>query len=384
MYPDQDVFHLAEVTGFLKLAIRYFAAIDNLELAENRLEMLKAVAPDHHDTDHAELFVMPLRLKEASKRWEKEKEQQIVPTPVKSNLATNKKDAPQFNHPEIASLYHYGLRIPHSILRDILALPRQTLIADLEMVLQNSIGRFDYFTELGYDEETNSFLLHALFLLKELNAVESLPMIFSVLASDYDYLAFLLGDHKTESVWQCLYSLCFNHPEALAVFLKTPGIDTFSKSGASEALCQMVLHHPEKREEIAVIYSEVFTIFSNATPEDNLIDSEFLGLAICDTIDCGLEELLPVIQILYEKGYVSPGICGDFKAVDKAFCKRNVYTVFELYDHVLNTWHGYNEGKDESSESRFIPIQPVISEKIGRNDNCPCGSGKKYKKCCGK
>ncbi|MGB0911339.1 MAG: SEC-C metal-binding domain-containing protein, partial [Nitrospirales bacterium] len=22
--------------------------------------------------------------------------------------------------------------------------------------------------------------------------------------------------------------------------------------------------------------------------------------------------------------------------------------------------------------------------KIGRNDQCPCGSGKKYKKCCGK
>jgi uncharacterized protein YecA (UPF0149 family) len=23
------------------------------------------------------------------------------------------------------------------------------------------------------------------------------------------------------------------------------------------------------------------------------------------------------------------------------------------------------------------------SAKIGRNDPCPCGSGKKYKKCCG-
>ena len=24
------------------------------------------------------------------------------------------------------------------------------------------------------------------------------------------------------------------------------------------------------------------------------------------------------------------------------------------------------------------------SEKVGRNDPCPCGSGKKYKQCCGK
>ena len=28
-------------------------------------------------------------------------------------------------------------------------------------------------------------------------------------------------------------------------------------------------------------------------------------------------------------------------------------------------------------------IAPVHSDKIGRNDPCPCGSGKKYKKCCG-
>jgi len=28
--------------------------------------------------------------------------------------------------------------------------------------------------------------------------------------------------------------------------------------------------------------------------------------------------------------------------------------------------------------------QPVTSDKIGRNDPCPCGSGLKYKKCCGK
>lgn len=28
-------------------------------------------------------------------------------------------------------------------------------------------------------------------------------------------------------------------------------------------------------------------------------------------------------------------------------------------------------------------IQPVKKQKVGRNDPCPCGSGKKYKKCCG-
>ncbi len=30
----------------------------------------------------------------------------------------------------------------------------------------------------------------------------------------------------------------------------------------------------------------------------------------------------------------------------------------------------------------FIKDTPRVSTKIGRNDLCPCGSGKKYKKCC--
>ncbi len=41
---------------------------------------------------------------------------------------------------------------------------------------------------------------------------------------------------------------------------------------------------------------------------------------------------------------------------------------------------GTNAGNDETMKKK-----PVVKkdEKIGRNDPCPCGSGKKYKKCCG-
>ena len=36
------------------------------------------------------------------------------------------------------------------------------------------------------------------------------------------------------------------------------------------------------------------------------------------------------------------------------------------------------------SPGASLPVsQPVRSNKVGRNDPCPCGSGKKYKKCCG-
>ncbi len=34
------------------------------------------------------------------------------------------------------------------------------------------------------------------------------------------------------------------------------------------------------------------------------------------------------------------------------------------------------------ASSALAPAPVVVGVKTGRNDPCPCGSGKKYKKCC--
>ena len=42
-------------------------------------------------------------------------------------------------------------------------------------------------------------------------------------------------------------------------------------------------------------------------------------------------------------------------------------------------WSIY-QARLESGDLDTAPARPI---KIGRNDPCPCGSGKKFKKCCG-
>ena len=39
---------------------------------------------------------------------------------------------------------------------------------------------------------------------------------------------------------------------------------------------------------------------------------------------------------------------------------------------------------DGSAPAKRQPIRKAPAEKVGRNDPCPCGSGKKYKNCCGR
>lgn len=44
--------------------------------------------------------------------------------------------------------------------------------------------------------------------------------------------------------------------------------------------------------------------------------------------------------------------------------------------------------EEEGTREDYIPVMPepsnpiIAPQKIGRNEKCPCGSGKKYKKCC--
>ncbi len=36
-----------------------------------------------------------------------------------------------------------------------------------------------------------------------------------------------------------------------------------------------------------------------------------------------------------------------------------------------------------SAEYTGVRISGMAASKVGRNDSCPCGSGRKYKQCCG-
>ncbi|ADL53991.1 SEC-C metal-binding domain-containing protein [Clostridium cellulovorans] len=56
------------------------------------------------------------------------------------------------------------------------------------------------------------------------------------------------------------------------------------------------------------------------------------------------------------------------------------------YLFTLPQWDGiFSEEKRKEIHETWKKSKTIVNEnKVGRNDQCPCGSGKKYKKCCGK
>ena len=50
----------------------------------------------------------------------------------------------------------------------------------------------------------------------------------------------------------------------------------------------------------------------------------------------------------------------------------------------LEEWDGrLSEEKRKEIRRKYHEAHRAVRTKVGRNDPCPCGSGKKYKKCCG-
>lgn len=54
-----------------------------------------------------------------------------------------------------------------------------------------------------------------------------------------------------------------------------------------------------------------------------------------------------------------------------------------LPDDVLERVENLRAEWSERFREKFVEPNPRASAKIGRNEPCLCGSGKKYKRCCG-
>jgi len=71
----------------------------------------------------------------------------------------------------------------------------------------------------------------------------------------------------------------------------------------------------------------------------------------------------------------------DVQAVEEAPPVSNVQYQHAGYDEALGT-----AGDAEAAVATPVAATPFVraGEKVGRNDPCPCGSGKKYKQCHGR
>ncbi len=395
--PDRDTFHISEVTSFYNIATRYYLKVEDLEGIQSCCDFLEEIteAVDIDASMAALIGLCRMTLNINRFKTEKKNRLDVIVDAEAEKSSKDNVEPPAFNHPEVIQLYDNDMNIDRDILRNLLSMPRNSIIEDLEKVLDDSIVRFAYFSNL-LDEvgEINEFVMHAVFLLGELRATESLPVIFRILSQHRDYYDLYLGDFLSEGLWEPLYILANSKLDELKDFVLQPGKYTYAKSMIFIVVDQIAMQEPDRRSEVIGWYQDICEAFNECTLEDNIIDSELLGLMVWHFKDFAGKDALQYVKPLFDKGWVSESVCGSYN--DLATENRGIRTkksemlpITERYDKIVNSWAGYNENVDDdfigSDFFDRLNSKPEVKEKkVGRNDPCPCGSGKKYKKCCGK
>ena len=74
------------------------------------------------------------------------------------------------------------------------------------------------------------------------------------------------------------------------------------------------------------------------------------------------------INSALETNYSYEELINEYKSGEQAFSSTSVLKETNIFNQLLSVM----EDTDEENQT----------QKVGRNDPCPCGSGKKYKKCC--
>jgi len=289
LYPERNCFHISEVTGYHKLAIMYFCAIGNLTAAESRYEIIEKLAPDHPDTEEVYPYLMRARLEAAQKRMEEEERTRIrVETnPFKGTII--KEARPEFINREIEWLYENDLKIDKGKLKTLLNLPHDSLVSDLKLVLKDAIYRYEFFRNQANEskelpDHLLSFPVHAIYLLGELKAAETLNDMLETFRQGEEFIEFWYGDFMTGNLWEPLYYIADKQLDVLKKFVLSPGIWTYARSAIAACVQQIAYHQPERKNEVIQWFSDVFRFIAGASLEDNIIDSDFLGLAIWDAL----------------------------------------------------------------------------------------------------
>jgi hypothetical protein len=130
---------------------------------------------------------------------------------------------------------------------------------------------------------------------------------------------------------------------------------------------------PECRDECVGI---LVRMLDPAVP----IDPSTGGFVVCALLDLAAVEAIDAIRDAFARGAIESSIPGDLEDVEIALGLRTKRATPRPHYGLQAAGLGALASLPE--DDRFGHDVLPRRQAVGRNDPCPCGSGKKYKKCC--
>ena len=269
---------------------------------------------------------------------------------------------------------------------------REEITPEFLRILEDTIDRSEQFAaERGYMAH-----LYSMYLLAQFREVRAYAPIVRFASLPSGLLESLWGEFITEDLSRVLASVCGGELGGIQSLIENESADEWVRGAALDSLVTLVAAGQKCRDEIVGYFASLF--------RGKLVRewSHVWDALVSRSSDLYPVELLDDIERAYEQDLVDPGYI-DLDDVKRALTLGQEHLLDRLADDPhrrlmrdaeteMGWWACFGENRAKYTDPRSprskmnsLASSTIRREtpKTGRNEPCPWGSGKKYKKCCG-
>jgi hypothetical protein len=240
-------------------------------------------------------------------------------------------------------------------------------------------------------DPTDNILSISIYLMAQMRDSRAYRPLCTLIAIG-DRADYLLGDDITEELKFILARVYDGDPTPLRSLIEDPNADEFVRDAGLLAMTWLTATGRIARDETAAYLRD---LHARLQPRAESYAWSGWQQAIARL---GLADLAPLVEDAFSRGWISDTILEprDFRRdLAQAQQAADPIAAFPPYERddgrlddaaqMLSTWPMFQPPEPV----RKLPPPPSLGGPIrnpyrgvGRNDPCPCGSGKKFKKCC--
>jgi hypothetical protein len=255
---------------------------------------------------------------------------------------------------------------------------RAALTAPLLDALERGIA-------LGEDasEDEAQLLTHALYLLAKWRETRAYPLVLRWLALPSDAADLLTGDVLTQDGARILAAVFDGDVAPIRALVLNRDADDLSRDIAIGALSLLAAWSEVPRQTIV---TELLSLAADGLERE---PSHVWSALAARCADIEALEVFPELRRAYDEGLIDPADVdpSELDTIEAGPPGRALEETRDREPPIVDVaeatawWGDYELASERVISDGSEPYRAPA--KIGRNEPCPCGSGKKYKKCCG-
>ena len=237
------------------------------------------------------------------------------------------------------------------------------------------------------------------FLLAEWREPRAYRPLARLLRRDPDFLEALLGDSITEASARVMAGVFDGDLQPIFEVLLDDASDIYVRGEMFDTLVILALETPGLRPQIEAFLTEFFDLTATVTGEEI-----WWPWAECIAA-LGLAKMETAVRAVFDSGLITSDYAHyedftEFLGKTTATGYPDWFTQMPsnqlITDTIaeLSSWYCFSPeflARQADQGLKVVsslmprggdPFEGVVTGKTGRNDPCPCGSGKKFKKCC--